>query len=320
MTRPALRLLTVLSCLIAVNISACGQITIGTFAGGHVVSGVSAQSVAFGLIGGITRDPKGNLVFCDNSTNVIRRINTDGTIQTIAGVGIPGYGGDGGPALSALLNSPSFPKYDAAGNLYFADTANFRIRRVDSSGIITTAAGTGIQGALGADGPPTQAQISYVVGLAIDKPGNVYFAERSYYVNEVGNPAEVRRLTTSGHIEMYAGCASCPYDVDGVAATSSGLEFMEALAADQSGNLYISDGSHIFRVSSDGVIHNFAGFGAPTTPSMGNGGAALDAPPSDFIALAADSTGNVIQKRPVTSLTEMAGSLSGASEPMGSSM
>jgi len=277
---------------------------IDTFAGGVVPSGVSAQNVAFGIITGITRDPKGNLVFCDSSTNVIRRINADGTIQTIAGMGIPGYGGDGQPAVNALLNVPGFPAYDSKGNLYFADNRNFRIRRIDSSGIITTVAGTGIQGTLGADGPPTQAQIAYVAGLAIDQPGNVYFAEQSYSVNGQGNPSEVRRITPSGQIEMYAGCATCPQEVDNVPATQSALTFVTALASDQAGNIYISDDSHLFRVSSDGVIDHFAGFGVASTTSTGNGGPVpvLSAPPSDFIGLAADSAGNVYTEEESTTL------------------
>jgi len=154
-----------------VSLSASAQITINTVAGGVVQSGVSAQNVIFGVIGGVTRDPSGNLVLCDSSTSVIRRINTDGTIQTIAGTGIPGYGGDGGPATSALLNNPAFPRYDAAGNLYFADITNYRIRRIDTSGVITTVAGTGIEGTLGSSGPATDAQIDSVTDLAIDKAG-----------------------------------------------------------------------------------------------------------------------------------------------------
>ncbi len=279
--------------LILAPISASGQIMIDTFAGGYIPSGVPAQNVAFGIIAGITRDSNGNLVFCDSTANVIRRINADGTIQTLGGVGIPGYNGDGGPAAGALLNAPAFPTYDAEGNLYFADTVNFRIRRIDFSGNIATVAGTGIQGTLGADGPATQAQISYVVGLAIDQSHNVYFAEPDYAVNGQGNPWEVRRITPSGQIEMYAGCAACPEEVDDVPATQSRFSLVSALASDQAGNLYISDGPHLLRVSSDGIIHHFAGFGAPSTTGTGNGGPALNAPPSDFIGLAADSEGDV---------------------------
>ena len=246
---------------------------IDTFAGGHIQSGVSAQNVAFGIITGITRDPKGNLVFCERSTNIIRRINADGTIETIAGQGIPGFSGDGGPATGALLNSPAFPKYDRAGNLYFADSDNFRIRRIDASGMVTTIAGTGIRGALGADGPAPQAQIDYVTDLAVDQAGTVYFTELVQ--------TNFRRVTPSGHIEIYAVCPSCEQSVT------------SALATDPTGNVYLSDGRHIFKISTDGVLHNFAGFGETYDPNNGNGGPALNAPPGNFFALATDTAGNV---------------------------
>lgn len=257
------RPIAVISCLIVASISASGQILIDTFAGGHVVSGVSAQNVAFGIISGVTRDPGGNLVFCDSTTNVIRRINADGTIQTIAGTGIPGFGGDGGPAIHALLNDPAYPRYDSAGDLYFLDTTNHRIRRIDTSGIITTVAGTGIQGTLGADGPATEAQIDYVTDLAVDTAGRVYFAETEQ--------ANLRRLTPSGKIEVYALCSLCAPSIQ------------TTLATDSSGNVYLSNQSQIFRISSDGVVHNFAGFGDPSTPNMGNGDQALKAPPSGLL-------------------------------------
>jgi uncharacterized protein (TIGR03437 family) len=265
------RILAVISYLIAACISAFGQITIDTFAGGHIRSGVSAQNVAFGFITGITRDPKGDLVFCDSSNNVIRRIQADGIIQTIAGLGIPGYSGDGKAATRALLSNPAFPKYDAAGNLYFADVDNFRIRRIDTSGVISTVAGTGIPGTLGGDGPATQAQIDYVTDLAIDKAGYVYFAE---YLR-----TNLRRLTPSGQIKVYAACSTC------------GRSMPTTLATDPAGNLYMSNGSQIFRITPDGVMHDFAGFGSAA--NNGNGGPALNAPPSDFIALAADSAGDL---------------------------
>jgi uncharacterized protein (TIGR03437 family) len=246
---------------------------IDTFAGGYIPSGVSAQNVGFGIINGVTRDPNGNLVFCDSTTNVIRRINADGTIQTIAGIGIPGYGGDGGSSLSALLNDPEFPNYDSAGNLYFLDFLNYRIRRINTSGIITTVAGTGIPGMLGATGPAAQAQIDFVTGFAIDNAGYIYFAE-AFQTN-------ISRFTPSGQIEVYAVCPTCAQAVQ------------VTLATDSLGNLYVSDQSHIFLISPDGVTHNFAGFGTPSFSNTGNGGPALNAPPSDFIALVADAAGNL---------------------------
>ncbi len=241
---------------------------IDTFAGGHVVSGVSAQNVAFGIISGITRDPKGNLIFCDSSTNVIRRVNADGTIQTIAGTGIPGFGGDGGAATAALLRGPAFAKYDAAGNLYFVDTGNYRIRRIDISGNITTVAGTGIYGLLGTGGSALLAQIYLVTDLVVDSAGYLYFSEQSQ--------PQLRRVTPSGQVEVFAGCATCN-DVDGAPATQSSFESISAMSLDSRGNLYLAstNGSqgHVYRISPDGIIHHFAGFGSTGFgPQSGNGG------------------------------------------------
>lgn len=275
MTQSTSRFLSAICGLILISISASGQIMIDTFAGGHTPSGVPAQNVALNEMSGITRDPAGNLVFCDDSNNIIRRINADGTIQTIAGIGIPGYSGDGGPALSATLTGPGHPKYDPAGNLYFVDVVNNRIRRIDTSGIITTVAGTGISGTLGGDGPATQAQIGFVTDLVTDTAGYVYFAEYGQ--------ASIRRLTPSGHLETYVTCSGC--------STSSSTVL--ALAMDPSRNLYVTDQVHIFRISGDGVVHNFAGFGPNSTPNMGNGGPAFNAPPSIFRELAADAAGNI---------------------------
>jgi hypothetical protein len=219
-----LRHFAILCALMAVSLSASGQIMIDTFAGGHIRSGVSAKTVAFGIINGVTRDPKGNLVFCEGSTHVIRRINADGTVQTIAGTGTPGYSGDGGSALSALLNYPGYPKYDTTGNLYFVD--NNRIRRIDTSGTITTVAGTGIYGTLGTGGSALLAQIYYVTDLVIDSAGYIYFSEYSQPL--------LRRITPSGQVEVFAGCATCK-DVDGAPATQSSFDSVAAMSFDSGG-------------------------------------------------------------------------------------
>src|SRR5690242_328051 len=92
--------------------NAQAQQIIDTVAGGAIRFGVPAQEVALGSIAGITVDSEGNLVFCESSSHIIRRIRKDGSIETIAGTGVSGYGGDGGPAASALLNSPASPGYD----------------------------------------------------------------------------------------------------------------------------------------------------------------------------------------------------------------
>jgi uncharacterized protein (TIGR03437 family) len=291
LTQSLSRILFGICGLILASISAFGQIMIDTFAGGHVVSGAPAQNVALGACG-ITRDPNGNLVFCDGN-HVIRRITAGGTVQTIAGTGIPGFSGDGGPAVSALLDYPEYPKYDTAGNLYFVD--NNRIRRIDTSGTITTVAGTGIYGTLGTGGSALLAQIYYVTDLVIDSAGYIYFSEYSQPM--------LRRITPSGQVQVFAGCATCN-DVDGAPATQSSIGSVTAMSLDSKGNLYLADwnGSegHVYRISSDGIIHHFAGFGSTGFgPGDGNGGPASAAPPSKFLALFADQAGNLYTEESV---------------------
>lgn len=284
MTFSSVRLFTISCALIFSSLPIYSQILVDTFAGGHIVSGVAAQSAPLGQIAGVTRDPSGNVVFCDS--NVIRRMNADGTIQTIAGTGIPGFGGDGGPALSALLWAPRYPKYDKAGNLYFADLGNLRIRRIDPSGVITTLAGTGILGTLGTGGPALRAQIGVITDLVLDSSGYIYFAE--------SGEALLRRVTASGQMEVFAGCTTCN-DVDGAPATQSAIQGgIVVLALDSQGNLYVGGRQHVYRISTDGIIYHFAGFGtANFGPQFGNGGPALAAPNSNFVSLTADAGGNV---------------------------
>jgi hypothetical protein len=153
------------------------QALVDTFAGGKIRSGVPAQDVALAQLGGIAFDPAGNIVLSDQTTNVIRRIRPDGLIETLAGNGTTGFSGDGGPALNAALNQPAFPRFDAQGNLYFADLSNFRIRRVDPKGVITTIAGSGVLFRAGMDleGPALSRSLDTIGDMTVDPGGNVYF-------------------------------------------------------------------------------------------------------------------------------------------------
>src|SRR5262249_27705232 len=134
----------------------------------------------------------GNLYIPFNVINRIRRVDAQtGIITTIAGsssfesirglaptLGSGGYGGDGGPATQALLNTPQNVALDAAGNLYIGDTLGHRVRKVDGNGIITTIAGTGQEGFSGDDGLATRAQLAAPQGVTVDKAGNLYFADQ----------------------------------------------------------------------------------------------------------------------------------------------
>jgi hypothetical protein len=212
--------------------SVVAQRMIDTIAGGYMPNGVPASGVELISTNGITGDGQDNVYFVD-SRYVIRRIRKDGAIEAIAGNGISTMAGDDGPAAAASLLSPAKLTCDSVGNIYFFDTA--RIRRVDPSGTITTVAGTGIYGSLGADGPATLAQIDPPGDLAAGKDGAVYFSET--------RDNRVRKLTTDGRIALVAGNLTGP----------------SALAADQSGNIYVAVANQsIRRIAPDGTISAFA--------------------------------------------------------------
>ncbi|MBU2009421.1 MAG: hypothetical protein KJ624_06275, partial [Chloroflexi bacterium] len=203
-----------------------------------------------------------------------------GTITTLAGTGTAGFGGDGGPAAAAQLNNPVGVALDS-GNLYIADRSNHRVRRVDlATGIITTFAGTGVQGSGGDGSPATAAQFSNPMGVALGS-GSLYIAEYS------GN--RVRRVDlATGTITRLAGGGAIPLGDDGP-ATAAQLNAPSVPALD-SGNLYISDygNNRVRRVDlATGAITTFAGTGVQGYG--GDGGPATAAQLTTPRGLALDS-------------------------------
>jgi DNA-binding beta-propeller fold protein YncE len=182
-------------------------------------------------------------------------------ITTAVGTGEKGFAGDGGPAQAALLNGPFDVAFDSAGNLFFSDTFNHRIRRVDArTGIITTVAGNGEAGHAGDGGPATQASLNEPYGIAIDRSGNLFVADR---LNR-----RVRRIdAVSGAITTLAGTGEAAYSGDGGPAVQAGLAEPNGLALDaEQRQLYIADvADHRVRIVdlAAGTIATFAGTGAP---------------------------------------------------------
>ncbi len=160
-------------------------------------------------------DRAGNLYIADSGNHRVRRVLPDGTIETVAGNGAVGSGGDGGPATEAQLTHPEGVAVDAAGNLYIADTVNHKIRKVTPDGIITTVAGTGEPGWAGDGGPATEAQLAVPKGITVAGDGTVYVADFTAH--------RVREITPDGMIQTVS-LGRGPTDV----------------ALDPSGNLYIS--------------------------------------------------------------------------------
>ncbi len=180
-------------------IASDGVIT--TFAGtgtpGGVGDGGPALSAQLLWPRGLVFDVDGNLYVADQGNRRVRRIDTDGIIQSVAGTGEPGSDGDGGPALAAKLNNPEGLALDAAGNLFISDPNSSRVRKISLDGVIQTVAGSGVRGFGGDGGQATAAQLDMPSGLAVGLDGTLYIAD---YGNH-----RIRSVAPGGIIQSYAG-------------------------------------------------------------------------------------------------------------------
>ena len=215
------------------------------------VPGISAQAVPTQattipliLPGGLAYDVAGNLYFAETSNHVVRRVTPTGVITTVVGTGVQGFGGDGGVATSAMLDSPLAVALDASANLYIADSHNHRIRRVDAvTGIITS----------------LMAPADLPSALAFDTAGNLFFADQRTHV--------IRRVDhATGLVTAAAGNGNQGYSGDGGLATLASVDSPAGIAVDAAGNLYLSD-THNHRVrrvdAVSGIITSVAGTGQP---------------------------------------------------------
>ena len=202
-------------------------------------------------------------------------------ISTVAGGGV----GDFGYATNAALYAPSGVAMDGAGNLYIADRDNERIRKVDTNGVITTVAGNGTNGYAGDGGAATNAELANPIGVAADGTGNLYIAD---FINN-----RIRKVDTNGVITTVAGNGVKGYAGDGGTATNAELANPTGIAADGTGNLYITDSinSRIRKVDTNGLITTVAGNGV--IGYAGDGGAATNAELGLPSSVAVDGTGNL---------------------------
>jgi len=245
--------LVLVSCLGA---GALGQsYTINTIAGIYPPGDSGAATAALLASPANTAvDGNGNVYFADVANHKIRKVTPSGQIVTIAGTGVPGFSGDGGPATAAQLYDPCAVALDSSGNVYIYDNYNYRVRKVTPNGIITSIAG-GSDGNAGDNGPALQARFAFVGngGLAVDASGNVY-------ISDTGN-CRVRKVNQSnGIITAFAGNGQCNFGGDGQAATAAQMNRPAGLAFDSRGNLYIADAlnNRIRMVSSGGQMSTVA--------------------------------------------------------------
>jgi len=211
----------------------------GTNETGFSGDGGPATSAQFDYPEAVTIDSAGNIFIADTGNDRIRRIDaTTGIITTVAGTGEAGFGGDNGPATSAQLYIPRDVIVDNSDNLYIADFANDRIRRVDATtGIITTYAGSGVRGYSGDDGPAVSADLDRPIGLAMDDEENLFIAQGLFTKEH-----RIRRVDAeTGIITTVAGSGHTGFSGDGGPALIARLSFPGKIALDSGGNLYLID-------------------------------------------------------------------------------
>ena len=269
------------------KVTPCGVIT--TFAGigssGYNGDGILATTAKLSNPIGLAFDSLDNLFIADEENNRIRKVDAiTGIITTVAGNGIAGSAGDGMLANTANLNQPGNICFDRLGNLYIVDGENKKIRKVNTDGIISTIAGTGISGYTGDNGPADTAEIENLYGISTDTVGNIYFTQFA--------SAVVRKIDTEGIITTIAGDGSAVVSGDGGPALLAGLSAF-GLTHDRFGNLFISGylDNDVRKINDSGVIYTVAGRGG--SGFSGDGGPADSALLYGAFGIAVDYYGNL---------------------------
>jgi len=268
---------------------------ITTLVGGGVGDNGPATDASLRFPFALARDGSGNLFIADYNNNRIRKVDTHGSITTVAGDGFAGFSGDGGPAINARMDLNDRNGFvilrggmavDKAGNLFIADTGNQRIRRIDTNSIITTFAGNGSGGFSGDGGPATDASFTFPADVVADQYGNVFISDTQN--------GRIRKVDTNGVITTVAGNGDRSYSNDGGPATNAALYFPAGVALDAMGDLFIADciNNRVRMVDTNGIITTVAGNGSSTY--SGDNSWATNAGLSSPIGVAIDGPGNLL--------------------------
>jgi uncharacterized protein (TIGR03437 family) len=244
-----------------------------------IVTATGQSNSELGYVGGIAVDSSLNVYFSDQPNHVVRKTDTTTNTTTFAGNTTEGNTGDGGAATAAELWFPAGLAIDTAGNLYIADYGTYSVRKVDTTGKITTVAGTGTFGYTGDGGPATAAQLAAPLAVAVDAAGNIFIgdpgngnvreittdknihtfvsgvspislavdaSDNLYFVD--GTSATVQEITAAGTVLTIAGTGVPGYNEDGIQATLAQLNFPNGVAVDSSGDVFVADtGNEIIR-------------------------------------------------------------------------
>ena len=244
---------------------------VNTIAGGYLGDGGAATSAAFVFPEALAFDKSNNLYVADWTGNRIRKV-TAGTMSTIAGTGVSGYSGDGGPGVNALLNGPQGITLDSSGNVFFADSSNAVIRKIDTAGNVSTFA--------------ANANFNFLLQMATDTANNLYVADYGACV--------VWKITPSAVVSIVAGVLNtCGYNGDGIVATTARLNGPYSVAVNASGDLFIADNTNnrIREVNTSGMIGTIAGNG--TCGYTGDGGPATAAEICSPFGVAVATSGTI---------------------------
>ena len=270
------------------KVNAAGIITTiaGTGTAGYNGDNIPATDAQLFDPSGVAVDGAWNLYIADKSNNRIRKINASGMITTIAGTGIASFGGDNAAATLAAINNPRGVAADAAGNIFIADQANNRVRKINASGIITTVAGNGSIGFSGDNAPATAAMLNGPYAIAADNAGNIY-------ISDVDNE-RIRKVSAAGIIATAAGTGVSGYNGDGIMATDAQLSEPIGIAVNAAGDLFIADAWNyrIRKVNAAGIISTTAGTGA--SGFSGDGGSALSAQFNNTYGIALTFAGQMV--------------------------
>jgi uncharacterized protein (TIGR03437 family) len=252
---------------------------------GYAGDGGLATSALLNTPCAVAIGPDGLLYISDYSNQRIRRVANNGIITTIAGTGTQGFSGDNGPASAAALNNPFTIVFDKAGNLFFVDFFNHRIRKISTTGTITTVAG----GGTGGDGSLATAANLGPGYFVIAADGTIYFTDD--YAIGYNNKPIVRKIAPNGTVSTIIGNGTRAYTGDGGQALSAALQGVDGIAMDSGGNIFITSGDRIRKVAPNGIITTWAGTGNPG--STGDNGPAISATFNNPAGLAIDANDNL---------------------------